>query len=214
MTSQFAVIGLGLFGSAVATTLAEQGHHVLGIDIDEKAASTLMRVLSEVVTVTEVNEAILQSLSITEYDAVVIGITNIEASLTIAQMLRDLGVTHIVCKAKSALHGKILQRIGVDRVIYPERDMGIRVAQNLVAKSITGSIVLSAQQHIVTAPAPASCIGHPVGTIQWQTETKISVLAIQRGAEVIAHPVATFAIADGDMLVMLGTSADIATLLK
>ena len=214
MTSQFAVIGLGLFGSAVATTLAEQGHHVLGIDIDEKAASTLMRVLSEVVTVTEVNEAILQSLSITEYDAVVIGITNIEASLTIAQLLRDLGVTHIVCKAKSALHGKILQRIGVDRVIYPERDMGIRVAQNLVAKSITGSIVLSAQQHIVTAPAPASCIGHPVGTIQWQTETKISVLAIQRGAEVIAHPVATFAIADGDMLVMLGTSADIATLLK
>ena len=214
MTSQFAVIGLGLFGSAVATTLAEQGHHVLGIDIDEKAASTLMRVLSEVVTVTVVNEAILQSLSITEYDAVVIGITNIEASLTIAQMLRDLGVTHIVCKAKSALHGKILQRIGVDRVIYPERDMGIRVAQNLVAKSITGSIVLSAQQHIVTAPAPASCIGHPVGTIQWQTETKISVLAIQRGAEVIAHPVATFAIADGDMLVMLGTSADIATLLK
>lgn len=214
MTSQFAVIGLGLFGSAVATTLAEQGHHVLGIDIDEKAASTLMRVLSEVVTVTEVNEAILQSLSITEYDAVVIGITNIEASLTISQMLRDLGVTHIVCKAKSALHGKILQRIGVDRVIYPERDMGIRVAQNLVAKSITGSIVLSAQQHIVTAPAPASCIGHPVGTIQWQTETKISVLAIQRGAEVIAHPVATFAIADGDMLVMLGTSADIATLLK
>ena len=214
MTSQFAVIGLGLFGSAVATTLAEQGHHVLGIDIDEKAASTLMRVLSEVVTVTEVNEAILQSLSIAEYDAVVIGITNIEASLTIAQMLRDLGVTHIVCKAKSALHGKILQRIGVDRVIYPERDMGIRVAQNLVAKSITGSIVLSAQQHIVTAPAPASCIGHPVGTIQWQTETKISVLAIQRGAEVIAHPVATFAIADGDMLVMLGTSADIATLLK
>ena len=214
MTSQFAVIGLGLFGSAVATTLAEQGHHVLGIDIDEKAASALMRVLSEVVTVTEVNEAILQSLSITEYDAVVIGITNIEASLTISQMLRDLGVTHIVCKAKSALHGKILQRIGVDRVIYPERDMGIRVAQNLVAKSITGSIVLSAQQHIVTAPAPASCIGHPVGTIQWQTETKISVLAIQRGAEVIAHPVATFAIADGDMLVMLGTSADIATLLK
>jgi len=214
MTSQFAVIGLGLFGSAVATTLAEQGHHVLGIDIDEKAASTLMRVLSEVVTVTEVNEAILQSLSITEYDAVVIGITNIEASLTIAQMLRDLGVTHIVCKAKSALHGKILQRIGVDRVIYPERDMGIRVAQNLVAKSITGSIVLSAQQHIVTAPAPASCIGHPVGTIQWQTETKISVLAIQRGAEVIAHPVATFVMNEGDILVLLGTSADIATILK
>ena len=114
MTSQIAVIGLGLFGSAVATTLAEQGHHVLGIDIDEKAASALMRVLSEVVTVTEVNEAILQSLSITEYDAVVIGITDIEASLTIAQMLRDLGVTHIVCKAKSALHGKILQRIGVE----------------------------------------------------------------------------------------------------
>ncbi|MFM2307963.1 MAG: hypothetical protein RLY87_83 [Chloroflexota bacterium] len=214
MTSQIAVIGLGLFGSAVATTLAEQGHHVLGIDIDEKSSSALMHVLSEVVTVTEVNEAILQSLSINEYDAVVIGITDIEASLTIAQMLRDLGVTHIVCKAKSALHGKILQRIGVDRVIYPERDMGIRVAQNLVAKSITGSIVLNPQQQIVTAPAPHACIGHPVGTIQWQTETGISILAIQRGNEVLSHPAATFVINQDDILVLLGTSADIATLLK
>lgn len=213
MTIQIAVIGLGLFGSAVATTLAEQGQHVLGIDIDEKATSALMQQLAEVVTVTEINESILQSLSITEYDAVVVGITDIEASLTIAQMLRDLGVKHIVCKAKSPLHGKILLRIGVDRVIYPERDMGMRVAQSLVATSILGSIVLSPQQHIVTALAPESCIGHPVGTIPWRTETKIVILAIHRGTEVHANPGATFAIQADDLLVMLGSSADIATVL-
>ncbi len=213
MTKQIAVIGLGLFGSAVAKTLAEQGHHVLGIDIDEKASSALMHLLAEVVTVTEVNEAILQSLSITEYDTVVIGITNIESSLMIAQMLRDLNVHHIVCKAKSALHGKILQRIGVDRVIYPERDMGIRVAQSLVAKSIIETIVLTPVQHLVTAPTPDTCIDQPVGTIQWKTPNGITVLAVQRGAEVFAHPGSTFVVRRGDVLVLVGKSEDIATLL-
>jgi trk system potassium uptake protein TrkA len=153
----------------------------------------------------------LQSLSITEYDAVVVGITDIEASLTIAQMLRDLGVKHIVCKAKSPVHGKILVRIGVDRVIYPERDMGMRVAQTLVASSILGSIVLSPQQHIVTVLAPESCIGHPVGTFPWRTETKIAILAIHRGTEAHANPGATFVIQKDDVLVLLGSSADIAT---
>jgi len=213
MQSQIAVIGLGLFGSAVATTLAALDHHVLGIDIDEQMVNAHMHTLAEVVTVPEVNEAILQSLSIAEYDTVVIGITDIEASLMIAQMLRDLGVRHIVCKAKSAIHGKILSRIGVDRVICPERDMGIRVAQTLVAKNIIETIVLTSTQHVVTARAPHSCIGQPVGTIQWKTPNGVTVLAIQRDSEVFGHPGSTVEVHAGDILVLLGRSDDLAALL-
>ena len=213
MQSQIAVIGLGLFGSAVATTLAALNHHVLGIDIDEQVVNAHMHILAEVVTVPDVNEVILQQLSIAEYDTVVIGITDIEASLMIAQMLRDLGVRYIVCKAKSAIHGKILSRIGVDRVIYPERDMGIRVAQTLVAKNIIETVVLTSTQHLVTARAPQSCIGQPVGTIQWKTPHGVTVLAIQRDSEVFGHPGSTVEVHAGDILVLLGRSDDLAALL-
>jgi len=127
----FAVLGLGRFGSAVARALFEQGHLVLGVDNDEAKVAAISHFCSRAVRADVTNEEALRALAIWEYDAVVVAMGNLQSSLLTTILLKEMGTKYVIAKAASEIHGKVLRKLGADRVVFPERDMGLRVACNL-----------------------------------------------------------------------------------
>ncbi len=153
---QFAVIGLGRFGSAMATTLAELGHDVIGVDGDAERVRALADTITQAVELDATDERALRSVGIQDVDVAVVSIgENIESSLLVVMQLRELGVKTIVAKAVTPLHGKILEKLGVSRVIFPEREMAVRIAHGLVMPNVIDYIELSRDFSIVELPAPS-----------------------------------------------------------
>lgn len=206
---QAVVIGLGRFGSSVAETLAKQGYEVLGIDVDEKRVIAMSRVLTQAVTVSEVNDEVLAALGVKECDVGVVGMADIESSIIISQILKDFGIKMVVSKAKSELHGRVLERIGVDRVIFPERDMGIRLANSLISNTIVDYIELSKEYNVFEVPTPHKFVGKTLLEANLRADYKISVIAVKRGDEVVVAPGANFRIQAQDKLVVIGKNNDI-----
>ena len=140
---QFAVIGLGRFGTSVAQALYHMGHDVLAVDISEERVNSVMKDVTHVVQVDSTNEAAIRSLGLDNFNVVIVSIgQDVQASILTTLILKELGVKNIVAKARTELHGKVLYKIGANRVVYPERDMGVRVAHNLVSANILDPLVV------------------------------------------------------------------------
>lgn len=204
-----AVIGLGLFGTSVAETLVQQGHYVLGIDINEQRVQQLSRQLNQCVSVQSVDEESLQALGIHEYDAVVVAIGDIEANLMVVQTLQELGVKRVVAKAVSHRHGRVLQRLGVTHVIFPEHDMGVRTAHSLSGDRIIDYIELSKEYNIVEIQAPRQFIGKTLDEIDLRKVYRISLIAIKTAKSVLISPPAETVISAQSVLVVIGKNEDL-----
>ncbi|MEY2846376.1 MAG: hypothetical protein RL076_1922 [Chloroflexota bacterium] len=204
-----AVIGLGLFGTSVAETLVQQGHYVLGIDINEQRVQQLSRQLNQCVSVQSVDEESLQALGINEYDAVVVAIGDIEANLMVVQTLQELGVKRVVAKAVSHRHGRVLQRLGVTHVIFPEHDMGVRTAHSLSGDRIIDYIELSKEYNIVEIQAPRQFIGKTLDEIDLRKAYRISLIAIKTAKSVLISPPAETVISAQSVLVVIGKNEDL-----
>jgi len=139
----YVVWGLGRFGVSVAETLTELGHEVLGIDNNEETVQRLSTVLTHVVMTDNIDETTVKALGLRNFDVAIVGIGELQANLLCTMLLKEAGVHMIVSKASSTLHGKMLEKIGADKVIYPERDMGKRVAHNLASSNIMDYIELT-----------------------------------------------------------------------
>jgi trk system potassium uptake protein len=207
----FAVIGLGRFGSAMATTLSELGQDVIGIDSSEDRVAEMADRVSQAVALDAIDERALRSAGIQDVDVAVISIgENIESSLLVVMQVKDLGVTEIIAKAVTPLHGKILQKLGVTRVIYPERDMAMRVAHSLVVPNVLDYIELSRDFSIVEIPAPATFVGRSLKQLELRPRYGLTLVAIKRGTGTgdgeVTHvsPPADEIILAGDVLALLG----------
>ena len=157
---QFAVIGMGRFGSSVAKTLYNLGYDVLAIDHDESRTDEVVEMVTHAVTADSTDEDALRSLGLRNFDVVVVAIgQDIQASILTTLILKEMGVGMIVVKAQNELHGKVLAKIGADKVIYPERDMGARVAHHLISPNILDHIELSNDYSIVDLEAGPGLVG-------------------------------------------------------
>lgn len=202
---QFAVIGLGRFGSSVADTLYNQGYEVLAIDVDEERVQTFSNEVTHVVQADTTEEEALRALGIWNFDVVVVAIgEDIQANLLTTLLLKELGVKYIVAKAQNPLHGKMLEKIGADRVIYPERDMGQRVAHNLVSTNVLDYIELSPELGIVEVTAPEIFEGKTLAETNLRAEFGINVVAIKRGDKIQIPPQPDHLINKGDVLIVVG----------
>ena len=180
---QFAVIGLGRFGSAVATTLVELGQDVLGIDSDETSVQALSDRVPHLMTLNAMDRRALVEAGVDEVDVAIVSIgTNVEASLLIVVTLQELGVKTIMAKATTAIHGRILERLGISRVVYPEREMALRVAHSLVSPNIIDYIGLSRDFSIVEIPAPQRFAGRSLREIELRARYGLTLIAIKRRA--------------------------------
>jgi trk system potassium uptake protein TrkA len=202
---QFAVIGLGRFGTSLALTLTKMGYDVLAVDTNEEKVNDIMDKVTHAVQVDAMDEQALKALGIRNFDVVIVAIgQDIQTNILVTVMLKDLGVKSVVSKAITELHGKVLEKVGADKVVFPERDMGIRVAQALVSKNIMDQISLSPEYSIVELIAPDVVAGKTLEGGALRVEYGVTVLAIRRGDDVIISPGARHVINEGDILVVVG----------
>lgn len=208
--TQFAVIGLGRFGSSVAKQIAELGHEVLGVDKNLQVVDDMNQCLTHTVVADTTDEEALRSIGIRNMDCVVVAIgDDIQASILTSIILKDLGIKKVVAKALSPLHGKVLKRIGVDRVIYPERDMGVRVANQLVSPNLLDYIELSRNYTIAEISATKKIAGHTLMHLDTRARYGCTIVAINKKDDVVIAPTAEDILEQGDIMVVIGTNEQI-----
>ncbi|UWG96587.1 TrkA family potassium uptake protein [Dehalobacter sp. DCM] len=213
---QFVVIGIGRFGHSVATSLYKLGYEVLVIDNSEKEIQDIANQVTHAVQLDARDEEALKRLGIRNFDVAIVAIgDDIQSNILVSVMLKELGVQKVVAKAKDALHGRVLEKIGVDRVIYPERDMGIRVAHNLTSvNDLLDYIELSPDYSIVEVFAPQEFVDNTIGKLNLRAKYRVSVIAIKSAEEINAAPGADALIKQGDILVVIGSNQAISNLPK
>lgn len=216
---QFGVIGLGRFGSAMATTLADLGHDVVGVDGSEERVRQLADTITQSIQLDATDERALRAAGIHDVDVAVVSIgENIESSLLVVMQLKELGIKTIVAKAVTPLHGRILEKLGVSRVIFPEREMAIRVAHSLVMPNVIDYIEFSKDFSIVDLPAPAIFVGQTLKQLELRPRYGLTLIAIKRRAQggvaeqTNVAPTADERILAGDTLSLLGSNERIAQL--
>ena len=202
---QFLVAGLGRFGASVATTLQSLGCDVLAIDDNENLVQSLSGSLSYVVCGNAADEQTLRNLNAAEVDVAVVAIGALESNMMCVLMLKEMGVPVVVVKAINELHGKMAAKIGADKVIYSEMDMGRRVAHNLVASNVVDYLELSQHISVVTLTLPPEFAGMNLIEANLRQRYDVSVVAINRGDKTIVNPPAKTVFAAGDELLVLGT---------
>lgn len=205
-TKQFAVIGLGRFGTSVAMTLHTMGYEVLAIDNSEERVQEFSNEVTHVVQADTTDEDTLAALGIRNFDVVIVAIgENVQANILTTLQLKELGVPYIVAKASNKLHGKMLEKIGADRVVYPERDMGQRVAHNLVSSTMLDYIELSPNLNIMEVSVPRVLEGKSLAEADLRAKYEINVVAIKRGDNIIVPPQPNEKIQAYDILVVVGS---------
>ncbi|MGM0370625.1 MAG: potassium channel family protein [Bacillota bacterium] len=210
---QFVVIGLGRFGSSVATTLANKGYDVLAIDKQEEIVEEISSVVTHAVQADATDEEALRSLGVNNFDIGIVSIgDNIHGNILATLILKELGVPNVVVKAQDGMHGKLLNKIGADKVVYPERDMGARVANNLISANVLDHIELAPGYNIAEIIAADNLAGHSLKELNLRQEFGVNVLAIKNDTGVNVSPDATELLSKGDVLVVMGREEDIGQL--
>lgn len=212
----FGVIGLGRFGTAISTTLAELGHDVIGVDSSEERVRQLADVITHAVQIEATDAKSLRASGIADVNVAVVSIgENIESSLLAVMLLHELGVQTVVAKAVTPLHGRILERLGVSKVIFPERDMAIRLAHSLVMPNVLDYVELSRDFSFVELPMPGIFLGQTLRQLELRPKYGLTLIAIKRrddaGAEVTnVSPSAEEVLRKDDILVLLGSNSKLA----
>lgn len=210
MRKQFAVIGLGRFGSSVARSLSAMGHEVLVIDKNEERVQELSEVVTHGVVGDATDERLLKQVGIRNFDVVISSIgVNAQANILVTMIAKELGAKYVVSKAINDLYGKILEKVGADRVVYPERDMGERVAHNLVDTNLLDYIELSPEYSIIEFVAPPRIDGKTLKQLNLRAKYGVTLVLIKRGKEINASPGADDVIREGDILVIIGDTASL-----
>ena len=209
----FGVIGLGRFGYHVARTLAQGGAEVIACDVDEEKVREVSEYVSLAYVLDATDAKALKESGIANVDTAVVSIgENIEASILIVVQLKELGVKEVVAKAITPLHGKVLEKLGVDRVVYPEKEMAIRVAHSLLAGEFIEEIPIGEKHSLFELKAFDFMLGKTLRDLDVRRRFGVSVLAIKRGENLIVNPMGDEKVLPGDILLVLGTTEQLSTM--
>lgn len=210
---QFAIIGMGRFGSSVAFELTRLGFEVLAIDRNEERIQDFAERVTHAVSADTTDEEALKALGIRNFDVVVVAIgEDIQASIMTTLILKELGVPRLVVKAQNELHGKVLEKIGADKVVYPERDMGHRLANQLISGNVVDFIELADDYSIVEMTAPQRIVGHNLMQLNIRAKYKCNVLAIKSNKQMNITPYPEDIIHENDLLIIVGKNEDLKNL--
>lgn len=207
---QFAVFGIGRFGSALCKELSEMGHEVLAIDTSEENVNDISPYVTQALQLDATDEEAVHSLGLRNFDAVVVSIgNNLSDSIMITLLCKEQGAKYLLAKASDELHAKMLKKMGADRVVFPERDMGVRVAKTLVSPRLLDLINVSGDYMMADIVAPASWVGKTIQEIDIRKRYHVSVLVINRAEDVMLNLTAQTRLEAGDNLLILGHRNDI-----
>lgn len=207
---QFVVIGLGRFGTSVAKTLYSLGNDVLAIDVDEETVQNISDSVTHSVQADATDENTLRSLGIRNFDVAVVTIgSDLQSSVMVTLLLKELGVDLIIAKANSEIHAKVLYKIGADRVVLPERDMGVRVAHNLVSSNILDYIELSPDYSIAEIANPKAWQGKTLQELNLRANFGINIVAVKKDNDINVSPMAEDKLEAGDVIVAIGCADEL-----
>ncbi|MFP3420223.1 TrkA family potassium uptake protein [Bacillus sp. SIMBA_154] len=208
---EFAVIGLGRFGGSICKALSEEGLEVLAMDLNEDRVNEYAQIASHAVIGDSTDEAVLKNLGMRNFDHVIVAIgENIQASILTTIILKELGVKLVTVKAQNDYHEKLLNKIGADRVVHPERDMGKRIAHKIITNNVIDYLELSDEYGLIEVEANGHLENQSLLDLDIRARYQINIVAIKRGKEVIISPIAHEQIQKNDILIVIGAMKDIA----
>ncbi len=209
---KFGVIGLGNFGSTVAKALFEAGHDVVVLDRDRDRVQAMQRYATQAVIADATQKEILEELALDKMDAVIVSLgKDLSASVLVTLYLRDLKVKKIVVKIASEDHGRVLDRVGATEIVFPEKDMALRLAQSLISPNILDYLPLSPEYSLLELAPPKEFTGKSLAELRLRSRFGVNVLAVRQiiPERMVINPSADFVIKDSDVLVVLGKREDL-----
>jgi trk system potassium uptake protein TrkA len=209
---QVAVIGMGRFGISLARSLYSIGHEVLAIDIDGKKVENIASEITHAVQADATKEPVLKELGISNFDMAIVTMgTAIQNSVLSTILLKKLGVPYVISRAGNDLHGSILEKIGADKVVYVEHEMGIRVSHGLALKGVLDYISVTPTYGVAKIAVPLYFVGRTLSDLGFGRggKWKITVLLIQRENEIIITPDRSEMVKSNDSMVIVGSDENI-----
>lgn len=207
----FVVIGLGRFGTAVATELSALGHEVLAIDGLEENVQKVADQVTHAVAGDARDPAVLRAMGVRNYDCAIVAVgDDVGNSALITLNLKDIGMKEVICKAQSHVHRKVLEKIGADRVVFPEHEMGVKLAQGLSSSNVLNFIEVSDDYGIVELAVPKSWRYHSIRELDVRNTYHVNIIAVRKAKDadhaLDVAPGAEYVLENGDQVVVLGRS--------
>jgi trk system potassium uptake protein TrkA len=208
---QYIVVGLGRFGRAIADTLCQDGAEVLGVDRRMDVVERLRDELTQTIQMDAMDRDALETLGVRDFDIVFVTMgSDIRASGTIVLLLKELGARRIIAKAHDEFHGRMLEKLGADQVLLPERDMGRRVAHSLVSGNVIEFMELSTQYSMAEIRPKPEWVGKTLKELAMRSSMDINVVAIRNGDAVNAMPQPETRISEGDLMLVVISESSLA----
>jgi len=207
MKKQFLVIGLGRFGASVARTLAEENHSVVGIDTSEDRIQRVSEEIADVIKCDATDADLLDTMGVADYEAVIvcIGEKYIQNSTLVTLILKEKGAKRIIAKAGTKTQGRVLSKVGADTIVYPEKDMGERVARSLISTNIIDFLAVSPDISIIEIPAPDFVVGKNLIELNLRHKYGVTIISVKNAkGEIIASPDVSYRFAKDDELILIG----------
>ena len=210
MKKEFVVIGLGRFGGSIAKELIHQGADVMVIDSSADRVDEFSHIATQAIVADTTDEAVIKSLGLWNYDHIIVAIgENIQASILTTLILKESGVKKITVKAQNDYHEKVLKKIGADVVVHPERDMGIRIANNIMSNNVLDYLELSDEHSIMEIRANEKLANHTIIDLDIRAKYGVNIVGLKRGEKIIVSPPANEVILEHDVLLVIGADVDI-----
>ncbi|MGN1084260.1 MAG: potassium channel family protein [Lachnospiraceae bacterium] len=207
---EFVVFGLGRFGRSVATALADGGCQVMAVDNDGEKVKEIADSVTYAVTCDVTDAEALASLGVGNFDGAIVAIgEDIEASVLVTILAKECGISYVLAKAQNELHAKILRKVGADLVVFPEKETGIRIANNLMEGNLLDAIELSSTFSLVEITTPADWVGKNLIELNLRAKRRLNVIGIRRNGKLNINPDAAEPLRDADILVMIGKNEEL-----
>jgi len=202
---EFVVFGLGRFGRSVATTLAESGCEVMVVDGDADKVHEMADVVTYAVTADVTDPEALESLGIHNFDGAIVAIgTDMEASIMVTILVKELGIPYILAKAQSDIHARVLRKVGADAVVFPEKETGMRIAHNLIMGNFFDAVELSSTFSMMEIPVKEEWIGNSMKQLNFRSKYKINVVGVRTKTILDANPDPDRPFELDDVLIVIG----------
>ena len=207
---QFVVFGLGRFGQSVATSLAESDYEVMVVDQSEEKVQEMSTIVTQAVQADATDQETLKALGIRNFDVAIVAIgKDIQSSIMTTLLLKELNVPYVVAKASTDSHKRVLEKLGADRIISPEQDMGQRLANNLIAGNIIDYIQLSHDYSIMEIAILPEGSGQSIAELDIRAKYGINIIAIERNKEILVTQGPSYILQEGDFIVIVGNNKSI-----
>lgn len=207
---QFLVLGLGRFGTSVARALCELGQEVLAVDTNEDLVEAIAPHVTQAMQMDATDEESLSSLDVQSFDAAIVSIgQNTRDSILVSVLLKELGIPYLIAKANDELHAKVLRKIGADRVVFPERDMGSRLARSLLTPHVLELMELSGDYQIIEIRVPSKWVGNSILELNVRRRYGLNILAVHRGEHFMVSPAPDMPFEREDIVLVMGRKEDV-----